>query len=154
MQRSFATKYRLPILMIDFFCLFTDTAWSTVFILNNSANTESVWFPYWKSHKLYSGLSKHHYTGDNVCSSGGNKIPFLRHASRSSLQNFIIVWKLINYENFWAFGISRGLSFCLAHSKWVLLLFFLWQSRMLLQPELVLEDVSQDHARKTVSNMF
>ena len=26
----------------------------------------------------------------------------------------------------------------------------LWQSRMLLQPELVLEDVSQDHARKTV----
>lgn len=27
---------------------------------------------------------------------------------------------------------------------------FLLQSRMLLQPELVLEDVSQDHARKTV----
>lgn len=27
----------------------------------------------------------------------------------------------------------------------------LCQSRMLLQPELVLEDVSQDHARKTVS---
>jgi len=25
-----------------------------------------------------------------------------------------------------------------------------WQARMLLQPELVLEDVSQDHARKTV----
>jgi hypothetical protein len=29
-----------------------------------------------------------------------------------------------------------------------------WQSRMLLQPELVLEDVSQDHARKTVLRFF
>jgi hypothetical protein len=31
---------------------------------------------------------------------------------------------------------------------------FSWQSRMLLQPELVLEDVSQDHAHKLVEQVL